>query len=137
MAAIFFRRSDMKKTILICGLLVVGLVTLSGCYAYGTRADLGVDYYGYPVPPYGSYYNDPYLYDPFNVSAGYYPYYPSYLYYPYYYPGFYNPYFYPYPFFSLGFGFVRGFDGHFERGGRAFRGSSGSSRSGGGRSFSR
>jgi len=106
----------MKKTMLICLLLIVGMVTLSGCHTYNTRVDLGVDYYGYygyPDDPYGAYY--PYY--P-------YPYYPYPVYYPYY------P-FYPYPFFTLGFGFSNIIiDGRFVRGGRVVRGS-GFFRSGG------
>jgi predicted small secreted protein len=127
----------MKKTILICGLLVIGLALLGGCYPYNTRGDLGADYYGSP------YYSD--VYDPFYVSAGSYPSYPyyyPYYYYPayypaYYYPYYYYPYFYPYPYFSVGFGFEHVFHGGFERGGRVFRGSAGTSGGRSGRSFRR
>jgi hypothetical protein len=101
----------MKKTILICGLLVVGLALLGGCHEYDTRADFGANYYndygdsGYPSATYDSSY--PYYYP--------YPAYPAYAY-PYY------PY---YPYFGLGLGF--GFsniiiDGRFGRGGRFARG---------------
>ncbi len=107
----------MKKTILICGLLVVGLVLLSGCHTYNTRVALGVDYYGdygYPAYP----------------CAAYYPYYP------YYYscPAYYYPYYPYYPYFSFGFGFVNIIDGHFVRvvrGGRVIRGPGVITRSGG------
>ncbi len=104
----------MKKTILICGLLIVGLMLLSGCHTYNTRVALGVDYYGdygYPYYPYG--------YDPYYAYASYYPDYPYYYqYYPY------DPFF-----FSFGFSFVRVFDGTVVRvlpggrggGGRGFR----------------
>lgn len=95
----------MKKTILICGLLVVGLALLSGCHTYNTRVAIGVDYYG----DYG-YADYPY--------AAYSPYYPYYYPYPAYYP--YYPY---YPFFSVGFGFSNVIiDGRFARGGRVLRG---------------
>jgi len=99
----------MKKTILICGLLVVGLALLSGCHTYSTRVAVGADYYaGYPPYPnaYGPYY--PYAYDPYYAYAYDYPYYP--YYYPY------------YPFFTFGFGFSNVFiDGTFVRGRRVIR----------------
>lgn len=100
----------MKKTMLICLLLLIGLVTLNGCHTY-SRAYVGADYeYGYPYYPYG--------YDPYYAYN--YPYYPYYPYPAYYYP--YYP-FYPYPFFTLGFGFSNVIiDGRFVRGGRVLRG---------------
>jgi len=104
----------MKKTILLCGLLLIGLATLSACYPYSSRVGLGLDYNGYYAGYYPYYsYSYPYYYPNY-----YYPYTANY--YPYYYP-----YLYPYPYFSLGFGFYRGFYGYSVRGGRG----------GGGRAF--
>src|SRR6266446_3231744 len=104
----------MKKTMLLCLLLIVGLVTLSGCHTYNTRVDLGAEYYG----DYGGYSAYPYAY---------YPYYP--YYYPY--PAYYYPYYPYYPYFAVGFGFSNVIvDGRFGRSGRVFRGS-GFGRSGG------
>jgi hypothetical protein len=111
----------MKKTILVCGLLVVTLALLAGCHTYD-QAYVPADYYGsygdpaYPEPSYPYYYPYPYY-------SGY-PYYPAYYAYPAYYPYYpYYPYYY-YPYFGVGFGFSTVYINHgcCVNTGRGFRG---------------